>query len=45
MDDFLTDISSLFVESHIVDLGDNIDDIHLLVDESESSSVVTKGSL
>ena len=42
MDDFLIDISSLFLESHITDLGDNIDDIHLLFDEACSSSVVTR---
>ena len=30
-DDFLIDITGLFVESHTVDLGDSLDDLHLLV--------------
>ena len=42
MDDFLTNILGLFVESHIADLGDNIDDLHILFDEVGSSSVVTR---
>ena len=42
MDDFLIDISGLFVESHIVDLGDIIDDLHLLFDEEDPSSGVAR---
>ena len=42
MDDFLIHISGLFVESHIVDLGDILDDIHLLFDEGEYSSIVVR---
>ena len=42
VDDFLTEISGLFVESHIADLGDILDDIYLLFDEVDASSVVTR---
>ena len=42
MDDFLTNILVLFVESHIEDLGDIIDDIHLLFDEEDPSSIVMR---
>ena len=42
VDDFLTYISGLFVESHITNLGDIIDHIHLLFDEEKSSLVVTR---
>ena len=42
MDDFLTNIEGLFVESHIEDLGDIIDDIYLLFDEEDPSSVVAR---
>ena len=42
VDDFLTDISGLFVESHIADLGDIIDYIHLLFDEEDPSLVVAR---
>ena len=42
MDDFLTDISGLLVESHFADLGDRIDDLHLLFDEADSSLVFTR---
>ena len=42
VDDFLTNISSLFVESHIEDLGDFIDDIQLLFNEVDTSLVVTR---
>ena len=42
MDDFLTDISCLFVESHIADLGDILDDLHLLFDEDDPSTVVVR---
>ena len=42
VDDFLVDIAGLFVESHIIDLGDIIDHIHLLFDEEASSSIVTR---
>ena len=41
-DDFMTNISGLFVESYIADLGDIIDDVHLLFDEADPSSVVTR---
>ena len=41
-DDFLTDISSLFMESHIVDLGDFFDDIPFLFDEDDPSRIVVK---
>ena len=41
-DDYLADISSLFVESYIVDLGDTIDGIHLLFGEDDPSSVVVR---
>ena len=30
------------MESHILDFGDNIDDMHLLFDEADTSSVVTR---
>ena len=40
--DYLTDISSFFVESYIVDLGDTIDDIHLLFCEDDPSSFVVR---
>ena len=36
-DDYLIDISSLFVEFYITYLGDIIDDIHLLFDEEDPS--------
>ena len=42
MDDFLTDILGLFMESHIVDLGDFSDDLHLLFDEDDPSTVVAR---
>ena len=42
VDDFLIHISSLFMESHLVDLEDNIDYIHLLFDEVGTSSVVMR---
>ena len=38
----MTNISGFFVESYIVDLGDIIDDIHLLFDEEDPSSVVAR---
>ena len=41
-DDFLTDISSLFVESHKIDLEDFFDDIHLLFVEDDPSIVVAR---
>ena len=42
MDDFLIDIWSFFVESHIEDLGDIIDDIHLVLAEDDASSIVVR---
>ena len=42
MDDFLTDILGFFVDSHIVDLGDIIDDLYLLFAEEDPSSIVTR---
>ena len=42
MDDFLIDILGLFVESHIIDLGDILDDLHLLFDEDDPSIVVAR---
>ena len=42
MDDFLTNISGLFMESHIADLGDFIDDMQLLFDEADPSSIVVR---
>ena len=40
--DYMTNIAGLFMESHIAYLGDNIDYIHLLFDESDTSSIVTR---
>ena len=42
MDDFLADIASLFMESHIANLGDNLNDLHLLIDEGDPSIVVAR---
>ena len=42
MDDFFTKIAGFFIESHIADLGDNIDDLHILFDEASSSSVIMR---
>ena len=41
-DDYMTNISGLFVESYIADLGDIIDDIYLLFAEEDPSPVVAK---
>ena len=41
-DDYLTNISNLFMESYIVDLGDTIDDIHILFGEDDPSSVIVR---
>ena len=41
-DDYMIEISSLFVESYIQNLGDIIDDINLLFDEYVPSSVVAR---
>lgn len=41
-DDYLIDIVGLFVESYIADLGDIIDDIHLLFDEDDPSLIVAR---
>ena len=42
VDDYIIDILGFFVESYIEDLGDIIDDIHLLFDEDYPSLVVTR---
>ena len=42
MDDFLTYILGLWVESHIVDLGDIINDLYLLFVEEDPSQVVVR---
>ena len=39
-DDFLVDIARLFMESHMEDVGDIIDDIHLLF-EVDTPSFIT----
>ena len=39
-DDYLIEISSLFVETYIVDLGDIIDDVHLLFARTHSDPYV-----
>ncbi|GLJ09904.1 hypothetical protein SUGI_0118020 [Cryptomeria japonica] len=41
-DDYMTDIAGLFMESYIADLGDIIDDIHLLFNEDDPSSIVVR---
>ena len=41
-DDYMIDISGFFLESYIKNLGDIIDDIHLLFDEEDPSLVVTR---
>lgn len=41
-DDCLKDIVGLFVESYIPDLGDTINDIHLLFGEDDPPSVVAR---
>ena len=43
-DDFLADIAQLFVESHIEDVGDIIDDICLLFEADTSSFAIVKDS-
>ena len=42
VDDFLTDILGLFVESHKPNLGDIFDEIPLLFDENDPSTVVAR---
>ena len=44
LDEILVDIVGFFMESHIADLDDSIDDFHLLFDEANTSLVV-EGSL
>ena len=41
-DDYIKNILSLFAESYIEDLEDIIDDIYLLFDEEDPSSIVTR---
>ena len=41
-DDFLAAIAGLFVESPTADLGDNLDDLHLLFDEGDPSIIVVR---
>ena len=43
-DEFLPDIARLFVESHIEDVGDIIDDIHLLFEVNTSSFAIVTNS-
>ena len=43
-EDFLSDIAQLFVESHIEDVGDIIDDICLLFEANTPSFAVVKDS-
>ena len=43
MDDFLANISSLFLDSYIEDLGDIIDYLHLLFDGEDPSPFVVRG--
>lgn len=40
-DSYLTDIASLFVESHILDLEDQFEGLSLLFDDSHGSTIVT----
>ena len=42
VDDFLEDSAGLFVESHTADLGDILNDLHLLFDEDDPSTVVLR---
>lgn len=42
MDAYLTNIAGFFVDSYIVDLGDIIDDIHLLFDGDDPSLIVAR---
>ena len=44
VDDFLVDISGLFVESHIVDLKDIIDDQYHLFAKENPSLVVSRAN-
>ena len=36
----MEDIVGLFMESHAVDLGDSLDDLHLLFDGDDPSTIV-----
>ena len=38
----MADISSLFLESYIIDFGDTIDGIHLLFGEDDPSSIFVR---
>ena len=42
MDDFLTNISGWFLESHTIDLEDFFDDLPLLFAEDDPSTVVVR---
>ena len=42
MDDYLIDIVSFFMDSYMVDVGDIIDDIHILFYEEDPSLVVPR---
>ena len=44
MDDFLIDILGFFIESYTIDLGDFFDDMKLLFDEDDPSSIVMRAS-
>ncbi len=38
----MEDIVDFFMESHITNLGDSLDDVHLLFDEDDLSIVVAR---
>ena len=38
----MVDIAGLFVESHTIDLGDSLDDLHLLFDGDDPSTIVVR---
>ena len=42
VDNYMADIAGLFVESHTIDLGYILDDLHLLFDEDDPSIVVVR---
>ena len=41
-DEYIADISGLFMESHTTNSGDNLDDLHLLFDEDDPSTIVAR---
>ena len=38
----MADIASLFMESHTIDLGVSLDDLHLLFNRDDSSTIVVR---